>query len=147
MAGLLLLWLYKCLFVRYAGGTASSLNEKKEKADRVTKEREDPLFVMHVARDTSKQLDEMKAKGVSLDQALVDVHSKKRMRKEEKRAEKKEKKNKKKSIEKTIEELRAERLERERVEHDKAKMLVRPVAPSRSRARSPVIYNSGFFRK
>jgi hypothetical protein len=127
----------------YAGGGAVTVIN--EKVDRVTKEREDPLFVMDVARDTNKQLREMKERGVSLDQALVDVHAKKRQRKEEKKQEKKEKKHRKKSSEKTIEELRAERLEREKAEHERAKQLLRPQQVF-GRATTPAKYNSGFFK-
>ncbi len=136
----------------YAGGkdsdaaAAAAVIEKKLKADRITKEREDPLFVMQIARDTNKQLHELHERGISLDQALVDVHSKKRQRKEEKKEKKKEKK--KKSKEKTIEELRAERIERERVEHEKAKQLLKPMATFQQQKRSntPARYNGGYFK-
>lgn len=134
----------------YAGGSAEALNDKKAKADRVAKEREDPLFVMEIARDAGKQLQEMHERGISLDQALVNVHSKKRQRKEEK-AQKKEakKEKKKKSSEKTIEELRAERLERERAEHERAKLLLRPPSSQNysGRAKTPTTYNSAFFKR
>ncbi len=74
------------------------------------KEREDPLFVMSVAKDATKQLKQLKGQGISIDEALVNAHKRTRdpkfADKPKKRAEeaadkKKHKKSKKRSKDKT----------------------------------------------
>jgi hypothetical protein len=131
----------------------------------LNQEREDPLFVMSVARDATKQLELINNQGISMDEALVAIHqrtrdpkftakSKKRdaaAKEEEGEAEtKKRRKSKKRSKDKTIDELRAERVAREAAEHERARQLLQPpAAQSRfptGRARSPTRYNTAFFK-
>ena len=110
---------------------------------------------MSVAKDAARQLEQIKSQGISIDEALVNVHKRtrdpkfpdKRAQEDEKRSDKKKaKKAKKKS--KTIEELRAERIAREAAEHERAKLLLQPAAarPPTGRARSPSRFNGAFFK-
>ncbi len=126
--------------------------------------------MMSVARDATKQLEQLKNTRTSIDQALIDAHkktrdvrfegigSKRREREREKesqgetkKSKKDKKKHKKQSKLLSIDDLRAERVRREAAEHERAKQLLQPaVAAPRlpgGRARSPTRYNSGFRNK